>query len=183
MFCFESNCSKSSKQIYLRLLCSFRWRCLVFLQGGGSDCLGIFIFLDSEEREIPVREEDTFIPHWFLFLVCVWAQRWDEAWGVLSSAAFRHCLPPAPGWPKKSHQPYPGLVWLQNFQGPLSQGIHSACSHLHLALPLACAYILLAKLLSCMKRSQTVRLRRSKDWIKNWCLGDPAVVWNLIQLK
>lgn len=117
-----------------------------------------------------------------VFSVCL-STALGRSMGVLSSAAFRHCLPPAPGWPRKSHQPCPGLVWLQNFQGPLAQGIHSACSHLHLALPLACAYILLAKFLSCVKRSQTVRLRRSKDWIKNWCLGDPAVVWNLIQLK
>lgn len=126
LFCFESNCSKSSKQIYLRLLCSIRWRCLVFLQLSGSDCSGIFIFFASEGREIPVREEDTFIPHWFLLLVCVWAQHWGEAQGVLSSAAFRLCLPPAPGCAKKSHQPCPGLVWLQEFQCPWAQQIHSA---------------------------------------------------------
>lgn len=45
--------------------------CWVCICVGCSDCFGFFIFFDSEGKEIPVREEDTFVPCSFLLLTCV----------------------------------------------------------------------------------------------------------------
>lgn len=62
----------------------------------GLGLLFIFFF-DSEGREFPVREEDTFVPHSFLLLMYVWTQYLEEeqkaCWAMLSLSAFRHCHP------------------------------------------------------------------------------------------
>lgn len=63
----------------------FIWGCCA-ASDDSVQCFCSAVFLSGkgflEGREIPVREEDTLIPHWFLPLVCVWAQH-RQCWAVL----------------------------------------------------------------------------------------------------
>lgn len=79
------------------------WFCMCF---GCSDWFGVFIFFDSEGKEIPVREEDTFVPHSFLLLMYVWTQYSEEeqreCWAMLDFLPLGTAILEAADWLNKS---------------------------------------------------------------------------------